>query len=156
MIYRLLRFRAIIHEMCVILKSKHRRYLETAVQKQKFYVFYSMLFTSWTSKNFTELHYDDKGVIIFQCSLHLCQRSSATFEQAHVLPPGNSCSRSWSHWHSILQCLTTSIITSLQAFFQRTKQVTLWRCKVMTVQWMLQYCPSKICNILRGARTFVP
>ena len=89
MIYHRLRFRAIIHEMC---KSKHRGYLLTAVQKQSFYVLYSMLFTRWTSKNFTELYYDDEGVVTFQCSLHLCQQSSAIFKQAHIFPPGNSWS----------------------------------------------------------------
>ena len=115
-----------------------------------------MLFTSWTSKNFTELQYDDKGVVTFQCSLHLCQQSSATFEQAHVFPPGNSCSHSWSQRQSILQCLTFGIMKSLQAFCQRTTKVLLWRCEVITILWMLQYCPSKICNSVRGAHMFVP
>ena len=115
-----------------------------------------MPFTSWTHKNITELHYNDEGIGVFQCSLHLCQQSSATFEQAHVFPPGNSVSHSWSHWCSILQCLTFGIMAYFQAFFQRTKQMILWRCEVMTVQWMLQYCPSKIFNSLHGVHTFVP
>jgi hypothetical protein len=63
-------------------------------------------------ENFTELQYKTaEGTTVFQCSLHLCQQPSSTFEQEHVFPPTKSWSPSSAaigtrnsamphHWHN--------------------------------------------------------
>ena len=52
--------------------------------------------------------------------------------------------------------LSLALIVSSQVYFcQRTKQVTIWWCKVWTVMWMQQHCLSRICDSLCGVHTCV-
>jgi hypothetical protein len=120
-------------------------------------IFYFFLFRCWTSENLSELDDDNaEGIDIFQCSLHLCQQSSSTLEQQHVLlhskvdvPPPQPLV------HSVLQCLIIGIIMSSQAFCQRTKQVIISWSEVRAIGWMQQHCPLKLCDGLCGVHICV-
>jgi hypothetical protein len=92
-----------------------------------------MMFTSQTCEHFTELHHSIvEGILIFLCSLHLCQHSASIFEQrrvAHLF---------YSHWRAAF-----AVMVSSQILFPSNKQVKIWRFEVkVAAGWNRQHPPS--------------
>jgi len=94
-------------------------YLPKAVENILPPVFYFMQFSSWTWQNCTELDNTAEGTVTFQCSLHLCQQSSTTFEQELYSHPVQVALPLQPLVHGILLCLITGVKVLSWAFFSK-------------------------------------
>ena len=113
----------------------------------KFHIVYKLEY-----ENFTALHKNiAESVVTFQCSPHLCQQSSSTFEKQQVLPPSKSCSLSSATtgtWYSSVPCHLQN--SFLQAIFQRCKQMknlNVWYldCRMGTATLFTQILCAHLC-----------
>jgi hypothetical protein len=97
---------ATVH-VCIFLYSYTYYIHFTRHTQQVISIFYFTLFTSWTCENLMELQHNlATGIVIFQCSLHICQNYSSTFEQEHVLAPASAvtCRQCFAvphHWLTV-------------------------------------------------------
>ena len=87
----------------------------------------------------------------------ICSQSSSTSEQQVLLTSEVSLLPLQPLKHSTLQCLIIHITISSQAAFQRTKQMKILWCKVITERWMRQLSMHILqCNGLSGVQCVWP